>query len=357
VKRREMLLAALGAAAAGHASATADDTLERPARTSALASRRLITGLAAADGVVVAVGQRGHIVVSTDQGRSWTQASVPVSSDLTAVRLVNARVGYAVGHDGVVLGTRDGGRTWTRLLDGRALNTLVLEHMRRRVASTDATEQDRQLLTEALRNVEAGPDKPLLDLHFSNEQEGFIVGAYGLVLHTADGGGHWTPWLERVDNPQLLNLYAVCASQGRVYIAGEAGVLLRLDTQAGRFRALASPYKGSFFGLAAAPAGILAYGMRGNAFLSADQGETWKPVPTGLAASVVANAVGPDGTVVLADQGGALVLSRDGARTFAPAPVRSREPLAAVAFSSTRTLVLGASRGLSAIELTTSTKP
>jgi len=356
VQRRSMLLAALGAAAAYPARAGSDDVLQRPSRPSALASKRLITGIAQAPGLLVAVGQRGHVVVSADRGRTWAQASVPVSSDLTAVRMVDTQVGYACGHDGVVLGTRDGARSWTRLLDGDALNMRVLEHMRERAAAADAAPQDRQLLAEAQRNLEAGPDKPVLDLHFFDADEGLAVGAYGLALRTTDRGRRWTPWLDRIDNPQLLNLYAVCEAQGTVYMAGEAGLLLRLDARERRFKALASPYKGSFFGLAATRAGVLVYGMRGHAFLSEDHGDSWKPVATGLTASVVAGATAPDGALVLADQAGALALSMDGGRSFTAAPARSPAPLAAVAFAAPGTLALGGPRGLSILELTTANK-
>ncbi len=42
---------------------------------------------------LVAVGQRGHIVVSNDGGATWKQSPVPVSSDLTAVYFVNDKQG------------------------------------------------------------------------------------------------------------------------------------------------------------------------------------------------------------------------------------------------------------------------
>ncbi|MGJ7512699.1 WD40/YVTN/BNR-like repeat-containing protein [Variovorax sp. GT1P44] len=361
MQRRSMLLAALGALAASGttvaaAAAAASDVLDRPARMSPLAAERLITGIARAGDRLVAVGQRGHIVHSEDGGRLWVQAMVPVSSDLTAVSFVDAKVGYATGHDGVVLGTLDGGHGWTRLLDGRQVNTLVLDHMQRRVAASDATEQDRKLLVEAQRNAEAGPDKPFLDLCFVSANEGFVVGAYGLILRTADGGKTWEPWFDRADNPNLLNLYAVRAHRGAIYIAGEAGLLLKLDAGAQRFTVLPSPYKGSLFGLASTKAGVLAYGMRGNAFLSTDEGAAWSPVNTGLAASIVAGAVATNGTVALVDQAGGIALSIDGGLSFTRSPLRSQVPLAAVAFASTTSLVVGGPRGLRSIDLTSKDK-
>ncbi|MDM0082890.1 YCF48-related protein [Variovorax sp. J31P179] len=355
MQRRSMLLAAIGSLAASHAGAGADaavgEVLDRPVRMSPLADQRLITGIARAGERLVAVGQRGHIVHSEDGGRVWVQALVPVSSDLTAVSFVDAKVGYATGHDGVVLGTRDGGHDWTRLIEGRQVNRLVLEHMQRRVAASDAGEQDKKLLAEALRNAEAGPDKPFLDLCFTSVSEGFVVGAYGLILRTADGGKTWEPWFDRTDNPGLLNLYAIRAHLGSIYIAGEGGLLLKLDRDMQRFRELTSPYKGSYFGLAATNAGVLAYGMRGNAFLSVDDGASWEPAKTGLTASIIGNAVGADGMLALVDQGGAIAVSGDGGRNFATPSLRSPMPLAAVAFSSKTELVVGGLRGLRIVEL------
>jgi len=359
MKRRTLLLSGLGSAAsaAGLASGAsrAAELLDLPARQSALADQRLITGIAragAADGVLVAVGQRGHIVRSTDGGRSWQQVVAPVSIDLTAVRFVDARVGYATGHDGVVLGTRDGGASWTRLLDGRRVNALVLDQMQHRAAASDATEQDRKLLDEARRNADAGPDKPFLDLWFSDADNGFVVGAYGLAMRTGDGGRNWESWFDRVDNPGLLNLYALRAGGDALYAAGEGGLLLKLERGGQRFNALGSPYKGSYFGLAATPAGMLAFGMRGHALLSGDAGSSWQAVETGLPASIVAGEVDGAGTLALVDQGGNIALSRNGGRSFDRSNTQQqRLPAAAAAFANDSTLVVGGPRGLRTVAL------
>ena len=85
------------------------DVLDTPAQRTPLASKSLLNGIARAGTRLVAVGQRGHIVVSTDGGANWKQSAVPVSSDLTAVYFVDEKRGWAVGHDGVVLHTDDGG--------------------------------------------------------------------------------------------------------------------------------------------------------------------------------------------------------------------------------------------------------
>ena len=347
--KRFALLLATAAVLTGTAVA-GSDTLETPARSSELAQRRLITSLArVGDQAVVAVGQRGHVLRSVDGGRTWAQARVPLSSDLTAVQFVDARIGHAVGHDGVVLRSEDGGASWTRVLDGRSANALVLKHMQR-VVDAGGNAYDRKLLDEARRNAELGPDKPFLDLWFANANEGFIVGAYNLIFHTADGGKSWQPWFDRTDNPKLLNLYSIRPANGTLYIVGEGGLLLRLDAAAGRFRALPSVYKGSFFGVLGTSAGVLAYGMRGHAFLSDDEGRSWRAIATGLAASITAGDVGADGRVALVDQAGNLVVSSDGGSTFSRIPVQPPVPLAAVALLRADGAVLGGLRGLRLVD-------
>src|SRR2546425_141526 len=84
------------------------DPLDVPAQASPLASKSLLQGVARAGPRLVAVGQRGHILYSTDSGATWQQAKVPVSSDLTSVFFVNDLKGWAVGHDGVILNSADG---------------------------------------------------------------------------------------------------------------------------------------------------------------------------------------------------------------------------------------------------------
>src|SRR4051794_32612400 len=52
---------------------------------------------------IVAVGERGVVLLSDDAGTSFRQAkSVPISSTLTSVKFVDARIGWAAGHWGVI---------------------------------------------------------------------------------------------------------------------------------------------------------------------------------------------------------------------------------------------------------------
>ena len=141
---------------AAHAQLDPNDAANKPAEIEPLAESSLLLDLAMAGTRVVAVGERGHVLLSDDQGATWRQAkSVPTRVMLTAVFFADAEYGWAVGHDETILNTVDGGETWTR----------------------------SHFAPEA--------QQPLLDLWFANRVSGIAVGAYGAYFTTNDGGRHW----------------------------------------------------------------------------------------------------------------------------------------------------------------------
>jgi photosystem II stability/assembly factor-like uncharacterized protein len=309
------------------------DALERPAMQSPVAAKRLLVSVTRVDERLVAVGPRGHIVVSTDAGASWQQAQVPVSSDLTAVYFVSDKIGWAVGHDGVVLASDDGGMTWTRQLDGRTANELILSGVRARLDADPQSVELQALVAEAERYKEQGADKPFLDVWFENETHGFVVGAYNLLFETSDGGRTWQSWFDRAENPRFMNLYAIRPAAGGLFIAGESGTVLKLDPVARRFESVSVDYRGSLFGVVGAGDAVLVFGLRGSAFRSADSGATWTRVDARLPATIVGAARQDHGEVVLADQSGRIAISHDGALTFDLVPRQRTVPLTSIAYA------------------------
>ena len=95
--------------------AMAQDALHMP-----LASRSLLLDVATGASRVVAVGERGHVLYSDDDGHSWSQADVPTRQMLTAVHLGQDGRGWIVGHDGLILATHDNGVRWVLQHDGLA---------------------------------------------------------------------------------------------------------------------------------------------------------------------------------------------------------------------------------------------
>ena len=71
-----------------------------------LAPTSLLLAVARVGDRLVAVGDRGHVLLSADQGRNWTQSLTPTRALLTGVSFPDAQHGWAVGHDGVILADR-----------------------------------------------------------------------------------------------------------------------------------------------------------------------------------------------------------------------------------------------------------
>ncbi|MES2260295.1 MAG: YCF48-related protein [Pseudomonadota bacterium] len=344
-------LAAMLACALAPATAAFQDPLDTPAMVdTALAQASRMTAVARAGASLVAVGPRGHILLSKDQGASWKQVPVPVSSDLVAVRFLSASLGWAVGHDGVVLHSADGGATWQRQFDGRqAIQSLKPWYARQAAAGDGAA---AAFLPDVDRYVEEGPGKPLLDVLFLDEKEGFVVGAFNLAFHTLDGGKSWAPLMGRTDNPKGLHLYTLAQAGGKLYAGGEQGLLLAWNAQQGRFEAMASPYRGSFFGLLAAGDGLLAYGLRGNAWYSADGGKHWIRQELGVTDAVTSAASLEGGSFVLVTQGGKIFTGQGQGKV---AEVRAARPMAyfSVAAAGPRNVVVVGAGGVQAESLGT----
>ena len=317
------------------------DVLETPALASTLAAKGLINGLALAGHRVVGVGQRGHIVYSDDQGKSWHQAKVPVSSDLVAVSFPTPQQGWAVGHDGVVLHSTDAGASWTKQLDGRTVGERMVAYYKARPG-----EEAAKWVAEAERFAAQGAENPFLDVWFADDKTGFVVGAFNLILRTVDGGKSWEPWLDRSDNPQALHLYAVRAAGGSVFVTGEQGLVMRLDAAAGRFRAVQTPYKGSYFGLTGTKGAVIVFGLRGNAFRSTDGGNSWHKVDTGVQEGLTAGAVFDGPELILASQTGRVLVSSDGGEHFSPVKQERAQPASAVQPLGADAVVVAGARGV-----------
>jgi photosystem II stability/assembly factor-like uncharacterized protein len=251
------------------------DPLDAPALMRTSVARRPVMSVVGAGRRLVAVGMRGLIAISDDGGKTWTQASVPVQSDLLALSFPTNLEGWAVGHDGVVLHSEDGGRTWSRQLDGRIAARSLPAIYQRKISAGGPSVQS--YLDQLNLNYKSGPTLPFVSVAFENVRTGFAVGSFGMVIATEDGGKTWQPYLDRIDDPQFLHLNSIQYIEGNLYIAAEKGTVFRFDHQSRRFVAAVTGYQGSFFGIVGNSRVLLAYGLRGTVYRSTDLGTTWTP--------------------------------------------------------------------------------
>lgn len=279
----------------------------------------LLDAIALDSGRIIAVGERGHVLLSDDDGGSWRQVVAPTRSTLTAVAASDTTV-VVVGHDGVILHSTDAGETWRRV--------------REEPYSPDNVTSDSN-------------GSPLLDVLFLDANRVLAVGAYRLMLTSADGGATWaaapmtlaededapapaddesadraSAHETEVSDPLLFSedelmlddeidphLNAIVrTAPDELLLAGERGMLFRSNDDGMSWRRLDLPYGGSMFGaLSLGGPRIAVFGLRGRAFESGDSGDTWNEIDTGTQATLFDGDVGADGTIVLVGAQGVML--------------------------------------------------
>lgn len=249
------------------------------AETARLAAQSLLLDIAPAGASLVAVGDHGHVVISADNGKTWTQSLTPTRALLTAVAFPDAQHGWAVGHDGVILATTDSGQTWRRQDSGTDLETIYL------------------------------------DVLFLDAQHGFAVGAYGKFMVTTDAGKTWTATKPTEEDIHFNRISR--DSAGWLYLAGEAGTLLISRDGGTKWSRCEVPYEGSLYGVIPIDRSrLITYGLRGNIFVSTDSGATWELEAGSVKVLIMGGTVAKDGTVILAGIGGNFFIGRDGEFKF-----------------------------------------
>lgn len=305
-----------------------DELPSRPSVMSSKAAKSLLTDVSTVGNKIAVVGERGHILTSTDEGRTWTQGQVPVQALLTGVHFVTENVGWAIGHEAVILNTRDGGTTW----EVQYANPYK-----------EFKDEELDQLSDEEFNQLPRYGAPLLDLWFKNEQEGFVVGAYGVLLHTRDGGKTWEDWSDRIDNPDNWHLNTVDSVDGKtIYIAGERGTLFRSQDGGSTWTTLTAPYEGSYFGMMTGPQPeqVLLFGLSGNLFSTTDAGDTWTEVASPTDNSVMAGVAVDQQTLVLVGNSGTILTSTDGGKSFTAQTTKDRQAIVGIGKTSSGKLLM-----------------
>lgn len=246
----------------------------RPSEIMPLTASGLLLDVVNTGKHLIAVGDRGAVVVSNN-GSDWAQVVTPVRSPLTALSFASESVGWVVGHDAVILKTSDGGKTWL------------------------------------MQNFQPEVEKPFLDVIALDEHTVIAIGAYGLLYRTTDGGDTWTPLdapAIKADETHFNSITKL--GNGALLIVGEQGMLgLSTDQGATWEKITPSPYDGSFYGaIPVGQDGALVFGLRGNVYKTDKlKGGTFTKVDTGTVSSFFGGTALPDGSVVLVGLAGAVL--------------------------------------------------
>jgi len=283
---------------------TADEaTMVEHSVMAPLASKSLMLDAVVLGDRMVAVGERGHILISTDNGASWRQVEMPTRAMLTGVTFVNDQVGIAVGHDSVILRTTNGGDTWDMVFS----------------APED--------------------EAPFFDVWFADADNGVAIGAYGSHHRTTDGGLTWE--FEPIGETDWHLHEVARAENGTLYLAAEAGFAYRSDDGGSSWVELPTPYEGSYFGVLPLDGdAVLLYGLRGHLFRSDDAGETWREISTDTVAMLTDGVRLADGTIVIVGLGGTVLASTDGGQSFSYSQQTGRRGISAAVETTDSSLLL-----------------
>ena len=239
-----------------------------------IVSKALFTDIVATKTGALAVGERGHIL-KTSNYNDWVQVPVPTRSLLTNMFARDANL-WAVGHEEVIIHSADGGATWKR------------------------------------QYVNSEAFGPLLDILFLDDVTGFAVGAEGKMLTTSDAG---TTWVDGNITARLIgdavaaaaadsdegglasddigvdetppHLNAIVQNKAGLLIVGETGAAFNSRDSGASWARLDFPYSGPLFGaIVLDDESIIAYGLGGNAYLTTDLGGSWAKLETNTDASL-----------------------------------------------------------------------
>lgn len=262
----------------------------------------------------------------------------PTHAAMLAATRAGAR-SVAVGDHGIVL-LSDDGKIWrqAREVPTRAMLTSVcfvdgkrgwvVGHWGQILHTEDGGE------TWKLQRIDINVDQPLFSVYFSDARHGIAVGLWSLALRTADGGTSWTPLkmpTMSANEKAGPNLYQIFAARNNVlYVAAEQGLVFKSPDGGETWDLLNTGNHGSFWtGLSTRDDSVLVGGLNGKIWRSVDAGRTWSELNSGVTASITALAQSPDGGVTGVGLEGVVIDSRDGVN-FTPRPRLDRASLTAV---------------------------
>jgi len=267
------------------------------------------------DGAVFAVGAKGLLMTSTDQGKTWTQVPLHLRDggelfqdwDLYSIRFSpSGKVGYIVGENGTVVRSGDGGATW--------------------------------------KTVPIGTTKNLMKVFPIDDQNAVAVGADGTIIRTTDGGENW----QNAKSPKFITLFDVnFLDKNTGWIAGEFATVLG-TTDGGQTWNLLSGGNTADFTIGpyftinfTDPQHGLVAGLAGDVETSDDGGKTWKPAKLPDSVGTYAVAIDPATKRIWAAGTGGRTFSQSAGGQWTEAQRATFNDLTDIALAGNRVVMVG----------------
>ncbi len=214
------------------------------------------------------VGYGGKIIETDNGGMSWTQVDTGTRKSLYSVDFTaDHKVGWIVGEAGLILRTADGGKTWKpqdavvwldkecedpeerayRQIDSPCqyaylfavsvvdeLNAFIVgdKSIYSRTRDGGATWEVRTLKfeTDVADDLSLAYEDPVLyDIEFRDLDHGYIVGEFGKIYYTEDGGQTWVQQQESVMDESVLDILDLPTFFDIEFLDEKTGMVAGLD--------------------------------------------------------------------------------------------------------------------------------
>jgi photosystem II stability/assembly factor-like uncharacterized protein len=141
------------------------------------------------------VGDRGTILTTSNGGKTWRAQTSGTTSWLRGVDFVDASHGWAVGDNGTILATSDGGATWTQQRSGTLVSLLAVSFVDRLHGWAVAYDGPPHIIATAdggkTWRAQKLPFPYLESVVFLNPDRGWALGDFGSIFVTTNGGQSW----------------------------------------------------------------------------------------------------------------------------------------------------------------------
>jgi photosystem II stability/assembly factor-like uncharacterized protein len=270
------------------------------------------------------VGELGRIIHTSDGGKTWVRQDAGTKRPFLAMSCLDAKTAWIAGKEGIVYGTADGGDTWTQLQTGSTRHVFTIEFPTRerghaagdfgtmvhtedggKTWTTMRIPESVELPDSALDTGVQPGDVNLYALSYGDPDHVWVVGEFGIVMTSSDGGRTW----QQQHTPIESTLFGVRFSDAaHGFAVGIDSVILATDDGGANWRTVKPPVtQRSYYDVAIRGSNGWIVGDAGTVLKTTDGGATWtiEPLPIQLAANWIR-------TVSIAPTGAGLAVGSEG---------------------------------------------
>jgi len=198
------------------------------------------------------IGYAGKILMTEDAGYTWSLVPSGTDKALYSVRFPDAQHGWIVGQDGLIMHSDDGGKTWTKQISGATVYLFSIDFTdakRGWAVGDKATAVRTEDGGKTWSLVKIGSDQKLsadeallaqepvlYGVKFIDPQVGWIVGEFGNIWHTTDGGASWRTQQETLIGGDFYDALDIPTFFGAAFSDAQNGITAGLETKIGRTR-------------------------------------------------------------------------------------------------------------------------